>query len=87
MAKTLAERYNSEAERLNSGDTGMNQDRSKDAIVMAKLRQVFAAESQYGHSDAADFLCSYLDGTDSLDMFLWNCDVTYLGSDAEPPAA
>ena len=58
---------------------------SQDAIIMAKVRECLSTPDKYGHSDLIDFLAEHLTGDDSLEMFLWNCNVTYLGSTEPAP--
>ena len=58
---------------------------NQDAIIMAKVRECLNTPAKYGYSDLMDFLAEYLIGDDSLNMFLWNCNVTYLGSTEPAP--
>lgn len=82
----MAEGIQAVSVRLTEAHTGLTPAPSDpDAVAMAKCRQVLATECKYGHSDLSEFLVAYLKGEDSLASFLWNCDVTWLGSKAPPP--
>lgn len=74
------------ANRLAEHDAPRPTPTDPDGIAIAKCREVLAAPCQYGHSDLGDFLAAYLKGDDSLESFLWNCDVTWLGSKRPHPS-
>ena len=58
---------------------------ANDSLALAKARQCLKVPHKYGHSDLGEWLCHYLQGRGSLELFLWKCDVTWLGSEAAPP--
>ena len=62
-----------------------NKTESDDVLVMSKIRECLKVPSEFGHSDLGDFLLHYAKGKYSLERFLWSCDVTFLGSEREPP--
>lgn len=58
---------------------------ANDSLALAKARQCLEVPHEYGHSDLGEWLCHYLQGHSSLELFLWKCDVTWLDSEAPPP--
>lgn len=82
----VAEGINAVSVRLAEVDPPKPAPTDPDEIAIAKCLEVLAAPCQYGHGDLGDFLAAYLKGEDSLESFLWNCDVTWLGSKRPHPS-
>ncbi|QDP53507.1 MAG: hypothetical protein GOVbin4933_53 [Prokaryotic dsDNA virus sp.] len=56
-----------------------------DEKALDKVRECLKAPCEYQHVDLGLFFISYMRDEDSIDDFLWNCDVTWLGSKRPPP--
>lgn len=82
----MAEGMQAVAERLAEVDPPRPMPTDPDGIAIAKCREVLAAPCRYGHDDLGDLLVAYLKGEDSLESFLWSCDVTWLGSKRQHPS-